>query len=125
MISTKQEKPQGNPNPSPATRFGAENGNPQSPGGWKKENVVSYQFKRFINMTEQEFREFSKTPKSAMSMAERLAYNRVLAADKSLPDLKEILDRTEGKAAQSIDMTTNGKDMPSPIFGGLSASDPE
>lgn len=109
--STEQEKVKGNPNPSPSTRFGAENGNPQSPGGWKKENVVSYQFKRFMNMSEQEFRDFSKRSKSDMTMAERLAYNRVLAADKSLPDFKEVADRTEGKANQAIDITSDGQPL--------------
>ncbi len=107
--STQQEKHKGNPNPSPATRFGGERSNPQSPGGWKKENVFSYQFKRFMNMSEQEFREFAKTPKNTMTMAERLAYTRVAAADKSLPDFKEIADRTEGKAPQGIDITSNGE----------------
>jgi hypothetical protein len=87
-----------------------------SPGGWKKENVFSYQFKRFMNMSETEFREFAKTPKDTMTMAERLAYTRVLHADKSLADFKEIADRTEGKAAQAVDVTTNGKDLPSPIM---------
>lgn len=109
--STNQEKAKGNPNPSPATRFGGAKGNPQSPGGWKKENVVSYQFKRFMNMSEQEFRAFSKTPRSTMTMAERLAYNRVLAADKSLPDFKEVADRTEGKANQAIDITSDGQPL--------------
>ncbi len=90
-----------------------------SPGGWKKENVFSYQFKRFMNMSQDEFREFAKTPTSKMTMAERLAYTRVLHADKSLPDFKEVADRTEGKAAQAVDITTNGKDLPAPILGIL------
>ncbi len=92
------------PGYKPKTTF-ADRPQDRSPGGWKKENVFSYQFKRFMNMSEQEFREFSRTPKDTMTMAERLAYNRVLNADKSLADFKEIADRTEGKAAQAIDLS--------------------
>ena len=38
-----------------------------------------------------------------------LAYNRVVAARKSLPDIKEITDRTEGKALQVIDQNISGE----------------
>lgn len=112
--TTNQAKPHkgrgGNYNPEGKGGFGER---PQdiSPGGWKKENVFSYQFKRFMNMSEQEFRDFSKTPKDTMTMAERLAYNRVLNADKSLPDFKEIADRTEGKAFQGMDITSGGEKL--------------
>lgn len=53
-------------------------------------------------------------------VVEELAYNAVMRAKNSLPDMKEITDRTEGKAAQSLDMTSNGKDMVIPILGGIS-----
>lgn len=88
----------------------------RSPGGWRKEMVFSYQYKRFMNMSEEEFSAWPKTPKSERTMVELGAYMRVKEMLNSLPDAKEITDRTEGRAAQSVDVTTNGKDLPSPII---------
>lgn len=82
-----------------------------SPGGWKKENTISYQYNRFMNMTPDQLIEWSKTPNNERTVAMDLAYNRVLAARKSLPDIKEITDRTEGKAPQSIDLTSQGNEL--------------
>lgn len=92
--------------------------NPQnrSDGGWKKEMVFSYQYRRFMNMSVEELRDYAKKSDKDRTVVEDLAYARVVAARKSLPDVKEITDRTEGKAPQSIDMTTNGKELPTPIL---------
>lgn len=81
----------------------------QSPGGWKKENTISYQYNRFMNMTPDQLMEWAKTPNSERTVAMDLAYNRVVAARKSLPDIKEITDRTEGKALQVIDQNISGE----------------
>ena len=80
-----------------------------SPGGWKKENTISYQYNRFMNMTPDELVEWSKTPNSERTVAMDLAYGRVLAARKSLADIKEITDRTEGKAPQLVENTGESK----------------
>lgn len=82
-----------------------------SPGGWKKENTISYQYNRFLNMTPTQLKEFAATPDNERTVAMDIAYSRVLASRKSLMDTKEITDRTEGKAAQSIDLTTGGEPM--------------
>jgi len=103
--------PKGNPNPSPSTRFGAEKGNPQSPGGWKPENTISYQYRRFLNMTPEELEAFKDVPKKDRTVAMDIAYSQVIASRKSLPHAKEITDRTEGRAAQSIDITTKGESI--------------
>lgn len=95
------------PNPTGKGGFGDHPEN-ASPGGWKKEMVFSYQYKRFMNMTVDQLREYSSKSDSERTVVEDLAYSRVIAAKKSLPDIKEITDRTEGKAAQSIDLTSNG-----------------
>ena len=73
-------------------------------GTWKPENSISFQFRRFINMTTEEFEDFRKIPKSKRTVAQHLAYQRIIAAEKSLPDMKEITDRVEGKAVQQIEM---------------------
>jgi hypothetical protein len=33
--------------------------------------------------------------------------------------MRDLIDRIDGKPAQSVDMTTNGKDLPTPILGGV------
>lgn len=41
----------------------------------------------------------------------------------SMAAIKEIADRTEGKAMQKVDHTTLGKEMPQPIYGGMSTDE--
>lgn len=81
----------------------------RSDGGWKKENTISYQYKRFLNMTPDELKAFNDTPSSERTVAMDIAYSQVLASRKSLPHTKEITDRTEGKASQAVDVTSNGE----------------
>jgi len=95
------------PNPSGKGGFGDHPEN-RSDGGWKKENVFSYQYKRFMNMTVAEMNEYMLKPEDERTVVEDLAFKRVKAAKESLPDVKEITDRTEGKAQQSIDLTSGG-----------------
>lgn len=97
-----------NPNPTGKGGFGDHPEN-RNPGGWKKEMVFSYQYKRFMNMTVDELKAYAAQPDNQRTVVEDLAYSRVIAAKRSLPDVREITDRTEGKAQQSIDMTTDGK----------------
>lgn len=96
------------PNPTGKGGFG-DNPQNRNPGGWKKENTISYQYNRFLNMSPEELEAFRSVPKSERTVAMDIAYNRVIAANKSLMDVKEITDRTEGKAPQSIDLTNNGE----------------
>lgn len=103
------------PNPNGKGGFG-DNPQNQSPGGWKKENTISYQYSRFINMTPNQLKDFAKLPDDEKTMAMVLAFNRVLAANKSLPDMKEITDRTEGKSKESVDLTSGGEAI---VFGNI------
>lgn len=82
----------------------------RSDGRWKKEDSISYNYNLFLSMGDKEFEEY--IPKTK---AQRIAYNRVKEAEGSLNDAKEITDRTEGKAPQSIDMTTNGESIQMPV----------
>jgi ferritin-like protein len=43
------------------------------------------------------------------TVVEELAYNAVMRAKSSLKDVQEITDRTEGKAPQTIDLTSAGE----------------
>lgn len=82
------------------------NVNPQnrSDGGWKKENTISYQYKRFLNMSPEELKAFGDVPASERTVAMDIAYSQVIQSRKSLQHTKEITDRTEGKAPQAIYM---------------------
>jgi predicted transcriptional regulator len=61
-------------------------------------------------MTIQELEDWNKdTPKTIRTVAEDLAFKRVYNAQKELAEFKEVADRTEGRAPQSIDMTTKGE----------------
>jgi hypothetical protein len=85
--------------------------NPQnrSNGRWKKETSFSYQYRRFLSMSFEELKKIADKPDSEKTVVEILALSRILAARKSLADVKEITDRTEGKATQNIDLTSDGE----------------
>lgn len=108
MSTTQQDKRV--PNPTGKGGFG-DNPQNRNPGGWKPEVTFSYQYKRFMNMTIDELEEFTKLPKSKRKVVEDLAYNAAVRARKSLPDVKEMTDRTEGRAPQSIDITSDGEKL--------------
>lgn len=112
--------------PNPTGKGGFKD-NPQnrSDGTWDSKMVFSYQYKRFMNMTVDELKAYNSKPDSERTVVEDLAYSRVLAAKKSLPDVKEITDRTEGRAAQSIDLTSNGETLKTALveFIGDSGTD--
>lgn len=74
----------------------------RNPGGWRKEVSFSYQYKRFMAMSIPELKKYQELPDEKRTVVEDLAFARVLAAKKSLMDVKEITDRTEGKPPQFI-----------------------
>ena len=88
------------------------NVNPQnrSNGRWKAEDSISYNYNKFLAMSEEEFAEYVPQTK-----AQRIAYNRIKASEDSLNDTKEITDRTEGKAQQMVDVTTGGEAIVTPV----------
>lgn len=94
-----------NRNPSGKGGFG-DNPQNRNPGGWKKENSISYQYRRFLNMTNAELKDFRDSSDEEKTGAMMIAWDRFVAARKSLPDAKEITDRTEGKAPQMIGIGT-------------------
>lgn len=108
MATTEQVKTP--PNPKGKGGFG-DNPQNRNPGGWNKEMVFSYQYRRFMNMSVDELAAYKNVPTSKRTVVEDLAYRRVVAAQNSLPDVKEMTDRTEGKPNQSVDVTTDGESL--------------
>ena len=87
-------------------------GNPKG-GYWNSEDSIGFQYKKLIKMTVDEFKRWMKDyPEKERTIAQELAYQSVLKARKDLAYLKEVTDRTEGRASQSIDMTSGGKPIP-------------
>lgn len=116
-MATQQDTPKDmNRNPEGKGGFG-DHPEHRNPGGWRKEVSFSYQYKRFMAMSIAELEEYAKTPKEKRTVVEDLAYGRVLAAKKSLPDVKEMTDRTEGKAPQAITITSDPLDQILTKFG--------
>lgn len=80
----------------------------RSDGRWRKEDSVTYQYRRMLAMTDDELEAFIPE-----TQAQKIAKMRIMRAvrddDKSLAETKEITDRTEGKARQDIDIETDEK----------------
>lgn len=88
------------PNPTGKGGFGD---NPQniSPGGWRKEDSISYQYNKFMRMSVTDVHKWEiDNPEDTRTMAQEIAYRAMVRARNSLRDLQEITDRTEGKAQQ-------------------------
>jgi hypothetical protein len=80
--------------------------NPQNraDGRWSKDTSISYWYNCLIRLDIKEFESFK-----IETMAQQLAYNSIVEAKVELGYLKEVTDRTDGKAHQSTDITTNGE----------------
>lgn len=76
-----------------------------SPGGWKSEDNITYQYNKILRMSDEELADFKPE-----TQAQKIALKRIKIAvtELGLNDTKEITDRTEGKAPQTIDMTNDG-----------------
>lgn len=75
----------------------------RSPGGWKKEDSISYQYNKLIRLTEKQLLSWLEdNPEDKRTVAQMIALEAVKKARKQLDYLKEITDRTEGKAPQTV-----------------------
>lgn len=89
--------------------------------------VFSYQYRRFMNMSMDELTAWLSKPAKERYVVEELAYRAVQRAQTSLPDVKEITDRVEGKPAQAIDVTSGGEPIKTTLveFVGLDNNEGE
>lgn len=83
----------------------------RSDGRWRKEDSVTYQYRRMLAMTDDELEAFIPE-----TQAQKIAKMRIMRAvrddDSSLAETKEITNRTEGKARQDIGIETDEKAVP-------------
>lgn len=110
-MDTKKTTQQDNFNRNPTGKGGFQD-HPElrNPGGWKKDQSISYQYNFLIRLKVDEFREWlQQHPESQRTMAQELAYQAVLKARKEIKYLQEITDRVEGKSKMSTDITSNGE----------------
>lgn len=107
------------PNPTGKGGFGDHPEN-RNPGGWDKTQSISYQYNLIMRLSPKDFADFEPE-----TVAQEIALTRVKQAKKEagLMDAKEITDRTEGRAPQSIDVTTGGEPIKATLveFIGLDA----
>jgi len=117
-ITTEQDKKK-LPNPNGKGGF-ADNPQNINPGGRpKNQESFTYWMRVFKEMTVEEYLAWdSETNDKEKTVAASLAYARVKKSRESLKEFKEVADRTEGKASQSLDITSGGK--PLPILDALS-----
>ena len=91
-----------NRNPTGKGGFGDHPEN-RSDGRWNPRMTFSFQYRRFMNMTVEEFKAWKYlTADKNKTMVEELAYVAVLKARSDIRDRQEITDRTEGKAPQTV-----------------------
>lgn len=77
----------------------------RSDGRWSKDESISYWYNKLLRMPDDEYEKFKPANKS-----QKIAWSMVENADERRPDIvKEITDRTEGKAPQSIDLKSDGE----------------
>lgn len=106
-MTTKQAKNEDmNRNPDGKGGFG-DNPQNRSNGRWDKEQSISYWYNKLGRMPDEEYNSFKPANQN-----QRIAKSMIEDASSSRPDIvKEITDRTEGKAPQSVDVTTDGKSI--------------
>jgi hypothetical protein len=104
---TKQNetsKPSKTPNPTGKGGF-ADNPQNIGSGHWSKEDSIPYQYNFLMRMTTDELSQWARDNQKKMTVAQAIALNRIQASLTSLPDAKEITDRTSGRAKETIEHT--------------------
>ena len=93
------------------TGMGGFGDNPQNKanGRWKKEDSISYNYNHLLSLSLDELKEYKP-----VTVAQKIAYEAIKEASSELLYLKEVTDRTEGKAPQAVDHTSGGDKITQP-----------
>lgn len=97
------------PNPTGKGGFKERPQDINTKGFWDSTMSISYQYKRFLKMTPEQLEQYKSLPDNEKTVAMEIACAQVKSSKRSLPHAREVTDRTEGKAQQSIDLTTDGE----------------
>ncbi len=90
-------------NPTGKGGFGDNPKNINISGRWKKEDSISYNYNKLLRMTADEIRDWMlENPEGQRTMAQNIAISAILRARDDLDYTKEVTDRTEGKAPQTM-----------------------
>ncbi len=92
-----------NCNPTGKGGFG-DNPQNRNPGGWKKEESISYNINKLMRLNKKAFAEYPKK-NPEMTIAEEIAWNRLANARLMLNEAVFVTDRTEGKAKESFEFS--------------------
>lgn len=83
---------------------------PQDRGSWTKDTSPTRWIRQFSKLTAAEIEEKAKDP--TLTMVQRIAINHVLNASKDPRITSDYIDRLDGKARQSTDLTVTGYEPP-------------
>lgn len=101
--------------PPKETQFGQPNGNPRHNGSWKKEDTPRFKLEQMMKLSADELKVVAED-KSTPLFEKKLA---IAIKDGQWREIREMIEQVYGRAPQSMDVTTNGKDLPIPILGGV------
>lgn len=83
---------------------------PQDRGSWTKDTSPTRWIREFSKLTIEEFNEKIKDP--TLTMVQRIALKHVLNASKDSKVAVDYIDRLDGKARQSTDISVTGYEPP-------------
>lgn len=83
---------------------------PQDRGSWTKDTSPTRWIREFSKLTTEEFNEKAKDP--TLTMVQKIAIKHILNASKDPKVAADYIDRLDGKARQSTDVSVTGYEPP-------------
>lgn len=83
---------------------------PQDRGSWTKNTSPTRWIREFSKLTAEEFNEKAKDP--TLTMVQKIAIKHILNASKDPRVAADYIDRLDGKARQSTDVSVTGYEAP-------------
>nr|UWD63401.1 MAG: hypothetical protein [Bacteriophage sp.] len=90
---------------------------PQDRGSWTKDTSPTRWIREFSKLTAEEFNERIKDPN--LTMVQKIAIRHILNASKDPKVAADYIDRLDGKARQSTDVSVTGYEPPRIIIEGF------